>query len=57
MAHSLELSVIAEAIETREQAEYLKGLGCDEGQGFLYSEPLSVESMSQLLREPARREG
>lgn len=39
LAHSLGLRVIAEGIETRTQALILHGLGCDQGQGYLYGKP------------------
>ncbi len=41
MAKSLDLTVIAEGIETNDQLEILKSLGCEMGQGYLYSKPLS----------------
>ena len=41
--HALGLSVVAEGIETEIQRAYLAGLGCDEGQGYLFSHPLSPE--------------
>jgi EAL domain-containing protein (putative c-di-GMP-specific phosphodiesterase class I) len=41
MAHSLQLSVVAEGVETRGQLEALRDLGCDEYQGFLESPALS----------------
>lgn len=42
LAKSLNLEVIAEGIETAENERFLKELGCDEGQGFLYSKPISA---------------
>lgn len=40
MAHKLGLRVIAEGIETEEQCALLKAVGCDFGQGYLFSEPI-----------------
>jgi sensor c-di-GMP phosphodiesterase-like protein len=40
MAHGLGLSVVAEGVESEMQLEYLRKRGCDECQGFLFSEPL-----------------
>lgn len=40
MAKDLNLETIAEGIETAEQLDFLKGLGCDLGQGYFYSKPL-----------------
>ena len=40
MAHGLGLSVVAEGVESEMQLEYLQKRGCDECQGFLFSEPL-----------------
>jgi diguanylate cyclase (GGDEF)-like protein/PAS domain S-box-containing protein len=50
MAHEVGLSVIAEGIETAEQFEFLKSLGCNEGQGFLLSKPVPPEEFANLLR-------
>lgn len=49
MAVSLGLSVIAEGVETLAQAEFLKTMGCHEGQGYLYGRPLTALAFSQLL--------
>lgn len=51
MAHSMHCRVIAEGIETVEQLEYLKQLGCDLGQGFLCSRPMPSEEMALFLQK------
>jgi diguanylate cyclase (GGDEF)-like protein len=54
LAHSLELKVVAEGVETELQSSILRTLGCDQAQGFLFSRPLSAEHFEQQLREPDR---
>ena len=55
MAHYLGLEVIAEGIETNEQVEFLRSMGCEEGQGYFYAEPVAARSFEQLLSgEPLR---
>jgi diguanylate cyclase (GGDEF)-like protein len=49
LAHGLGLEVVAEGVETDIQLERLQELGCDEMQGFLFSEPVSAEHFEQLL--------
>ena len=49
IAHRLDMSVIAEGVETEEQLEWLKRLDCDEIQSYLFSKPLSAEKFSELL--------
>ncbi|HHY90160.1 MAG TPA: EAL domain-containing protein, partial [Clostridiales bacterium] len=49
MAKSLNLTVVAEGIETKEQLAYLKKLGCHLGQGYLFSKPLPSKEIEALL--------
>lgn len=49
LAHSLNLKVIAEGVETEQQLTFLRSRGCDEVQGFLLSRPLPVEEISRFL--------
>lgn len=43
LAHNLELQVVAEGVETRDQSEFLQHYGCDFGQGYLYGKPMLPE--------------
>jgi len=49
MANNLELRAVAEGVETTEQLDFLRSLGCDEGQGYLYSRPLPAEEAGAFL--------
>jgi diguanylate cyclase (GGDEF)-like protein/PAS domain S-box-containing protein len=49
IADSLGLSVVAEGIETVEQRDALIGLGCDHGQGYLFSRPMPAEVVDGML--------
>jgi EAL domain-containing protein (putative c-di-GMP-specific phosphodiesterase class I) len=49
MAHSLGLSVVAEGVETDAQLEALRGLNCDEAQGFLLGRPVTAGELSMRL--------
>jgi len=49
MAHTMELKVIAEGVETEEQLEFLRNLHCDEIQGFLFSPPVPHQEACELL--------
>ncbi len=50
MAGSLNLTAIAEIVETEEAAQALQAMGCDYGQGYYFSEPIEAELALQLLR-------
>ncbi len=56
LAHSLRLKVVAEGVETREQLDFLKILGCDQYQGYYFSPAVPPQQFAQLLqRTPANR--
>ena len=50
LADTLEKQTIAEGIETREQYEGLRELGCNFAQGYWFSEPVSAEAFEKLLQ-------
>jgi len=52
LAHNLNMRVVAEGVETPEQARFLASHGCDAMQGYLYSRPLTVADFTSLLRHP-----
>jgi diguanylate cyclase (GGDEF)-like protein len=52
LAHSLRLQVIAEGVETAEQLEYLRALGCDQYQGYFRSKPVPAAEFEAMLRTP-----
>ncbi|MGN7612758.1 EAL domain-containing protein [Magnetococcales bacterium HHB-1] len=54
MAKSLDLKVIAEGVEYRDQLECLNKNGCDQIQGFFYSRPLAVDDFKDLLDNPKK---
>jgi len=49
MAHSLRLKVVAEGVETEEQATMLKLLRCDQMQGYLFSKPVDFDAITVLI--------
>jgi diguanylate cyclase (GGDEF)-like protein/PAS domain S-box-containing protein len=54
MAHSMNLAVVAEGVETHDQLAFLAQQQCDEMQGYLFSKPLPRLCMENLLREDRR---
>ena len=54
MAHAVGLTVVAEGVETREQEERLRALGCDRVQGYLYARPQPAEAITDVLAAALR---
>jgi diguanylate cyclase (GGDEF)-like protein/PAS domain S-box-containing protein len=54
LGHALDLTVIAEGVETKEQLQYLSALECDVLQGFLFSKSLPAKAFEELLVEQRR---
>lgn len=57
IAHNLRLEVIAEGIERIGQFQVLRSLGCEYGQGYLFSRPLDLDEIETLIKEwsPSRK--
>jgi EAL domain-containing protein (putative c-di-GMP-specific phosphodiesterase class I) len=49
LGHGLNLKIIAEGIETREQLEFIKTAGCDYAQGFFFNPPMSQKKIEETL--------
>ena len=49
LAHHLNMKVLAEGVETKEQFEYLKEVGCDQAQGFYFYHPMSFKNLESLI--------
>ena len=49
LAKSLDLSITAEGIETLTQLAHLRELGCERGQGYLFSKPVPSDRCAELL--------
>jgi diguanylate cyclase (GGDEF)-like protein len=54
LAHDLSMSIVAEGVETQAQAEFLKAIGCDAAQGYLFARPVPAAVAAQQLQYPHR---
>ena len=52
MAHKLNLKVIAEGVENKEELSYLQSQNCDYIQGFYFSRPVDAEQISEQMSQP-----
>ncbi len=49
LGHTMKMSVTAEGVETQDQADTLRAMGCDHAQGYLYSKPVDAANVSNIL--------
>lgn len=52
LAHGLDIKVLAEGTETREEVETLRGLGCNMFQGYFFAKPLAGEDFIRTVKDP-----
>ena len=51
MSRDIGLDMVAEGVETKEQAMFLKECGCDTAQGYYYAKPMALEEFNKLMRK------
>ncbi|MGI6334140.1 MAG: putative bifunctional diguanylate cyclase/phosphodiesterase [Saccharofermentanales bacterium] len=51
LAKTLMVDITVEGVETKEQVDFLKGIACDEIQGYYFSKPLSEEALAEFLKK------
>lgn len=56
MAKWLNLHVITEGIETKKQADFLRSIGCTDGQGYYFAKPMPVDEYENMIKENENRE-
>jgi EAL domain-containing protein (putative c-di-GMP-specific phosphodiesterase class I) len=56
MAKTLKFRIIAEGVETKEQNDFLLAEGCDEFQGYIFSEPCTAEDFEKLLKNTVKKQ-
>ncbi len=53
MARTLRFTVVGEGVETEAQAQFLRGLGCEQAQGYLFARPMPAGELAALLEPKA----
>ena len=51
MSKAIDIRTICEGVETNQQAEFLRNIGCDMVQGFLFARPMPEENYLKVVRE------
>lgn len=51
LGRSMDLTVVAEGIETEQEAAYLQARGCDEAQGYWFAKPMPFQALMQWLKD------
>ena len=54
MGQQLRQEIVAEGVETLAQMTFLRGLGCDQLQGYLFSPPVKADEFAQMVRDERR---
>ena len=55
MAHAIDMQVIAEGVETKSQADFLKSVGCLKLQGFYFAQPMDADGFGNLLKKESEK--
>lgn len=51
MGKQLRQEIVAEGVETKEQMAFLRDLGCDQLQGYLFSSPIAADAFEYMIKE------
>jgi EAL domain-containing protein (putative c-di-GMP-specific phosphodiesterase class I) len=57
LSHDLDYRVVPEGVETEEAMRFVKSIGCDEAQGYLFAKPMPPEAFVDWIRTPASVDG
>ena len=56
LSHQLDISTVSEGVETAEDEEFIRSIGCDVGQGYFYHRPISAKEFHEIyMAEPGKR--